>query len=60
MVLSIAMNNNETLKKKTNPATTKPERAHAGFNATLHLKTMNERGRRLFNHTRRNSRTRPH
>ena len=60
MVLSIAMNNNEALKKGTNPATTKLERVHAGFNATLHLKTMNERGRRLFNYTRRNSRTRPH
>ncbi len=59
MVLSITMGNNETLKK-TNPATTKLEKAHAGFNTTLHLKTMNERGRRLFNYTRRNSRTRPH
>ncbi len=60
MVLFIAMSNNETLKKKTNPATTKPERAHAGFEETIRLKRMNDRGRRIFNYTRRNSRTRPH
>lgn len=60
MVLSIAMSNKEKLKKGTNPATTKLERTHGGFDATLHLKTMNERGRRIFNYTRRNSRTRPH